>query len=144
MDAESRLIVMTRLTNAPVDVRELIPVMSAIAALLTALGAVDTLLADAGYFSAANVAHGEQHGITPLIARRRDPHYVPWYDRFADPGALPAEADAVTAHGSYAQDRGRSGSLWPAQAACGARVRDHQAGDAVQAVLVARTRQGRG
>ncbi len=95
VDAESRLIVMTRLTNAPGDARELIPMLEAIEALPEALATPTTVLADAGYFSAANVAHCEATGITPLIARQRDQHYLPWWERGADPGPVPPEADAV-------------------------------------------------
>lgn len=96
VDAESRLIAMTRLPNTPVDARQLIPMVMALASLPEDLGTPDTLLADAGYFSAANVAHCEGAGITPLIARRRDQHYLPWYDRRADPGPVPPDADPVT------------------------------------------------
>jgi len=95
VDAESRLIVMTRLTNTPGDVRELIPMLEAIEALPEELGTPTTVLADAGYFSAANVAHCEATGVIPLIARKRDQHYLPWYERGADPGPVPPEADAV-------------------------------------------------
>ena len=96
VDADSRLIVVARLTNTPGDVRQLIPTVGALESLPEALGTAATLLADAGYFSAANVAHCEQHGLTPLIARRRDQHYLPWYDRHAEPGPLAPDADAVT------------------------------------------------
>lgn len=96
MDSESRLIVATQLCNSPVDVRQLIPVIERLQALPEPLGTADILLADAGYFSAANVAHCEQQGITPLIARRRDQHYQPWYERHAEPGELAPDADAVT------------------------------------------------
>ena len=96
VDSESRLIVATQLCNSPVDVRQLIPVIERLQALPEPLGTADILLADAGYFSAANVAHCEQQGITPLIARRRDQHYQPWYERHAEPGELAPDADAVT------------------------------------------------
>jgi len=93
--ADSRLIVATNLVNTPVDVRQLEPMLAHLAALPATLGRADTLLADAGYFSAANVAHCERQHITPLIARKRDQHYLPWYQRHADPGPLPEDADAV-------------------------------------------------
>lgn len=96
VDADSRLIVMTRLVNTPVDARELIPMVEAVSGLPAEIGTATTLLADAGYFSAANVEHCEQRQLVPLIARKRDQHYVPWFDRVADPGPLPLDADAVT------------------------------------------------
>ena len=55
----------------------------------------DKLLGDAGFYSAANVEHCERRGIIPYIARRRDQHYVPWYDRSALPEPLPADATPV-------------------------------------------------
>src|SRR5450755_1976022 len=58
-------------------------------------GSTQTLLADAGFFSAANVAHCEAAQVAPLIARRRDQHYLPWYERLNEPAALPSEATAV-------------------------------------------------
>jgi transposase len=96
VDSESRLIVATRLCNTTVDVRQLIPVVEVLQGLPEELGTAHTVLADAGYFSAANVAHCEQQNITPLIARRRDQHYQPWYERHAEPGPLAPDADAVT------------------------------------------------
>ena len=57
------------------------------------------MLADAGYFSAANVAACAKAGIEPLIAMGRQPHHPPLAERFAAaPGApdnpTPVEAMA--------------------------------------------------
>ena len=95
VDAESRLLVGTRLVNTPVDAKQLEPMLERLANLPEELGTPDTLLADAGFFSAANVEHCERRGIVPLIARRRDQHSLPWYERWATPGPLPTGADAV-------------------------------------------------
>lgn len=95
VDTDSMLIVATRLTHSPVDVRQLEPMLGKLAAQAEQLGSPHTLIADAGYFSAANVAHCEQAEIAPLIARRRDQHYVPWYARFATPLPAPIDADPV-------------------------------------------------
>ena len=95
VDAESRLLIATRLVNTPVDARQLEPMLESVASLPQELGTPDKLLADAGFFSAANVEHCERRGIVPLIARRRNQHYLPWYERCSVPTPLPAEADAV-------------------------------------------------
>lgn len=95
VDAESRLVVATGLVNTPVDAQQIEPMLESLAKLPEELGKPDKLLSDAGYFSAANVAHCERRGLVPYIARRRDQHHVPWYERAAPPEPLPAEADAV-------------------------------------------------
>lgn len=95
VDTDSMLIVATALTHSPVDVRQLSPMLETLKAQAPALGQAHTLIADAGYFSAANVARCQEARITPLIARRRDQHYQPWYERFAPPAPLPPDADAV-------------------------------------------------
>jgi hypothetical protein len=59
------------------------------------LGTPDTILADAGFYSAANVQHCDAAPIQPLIARRRDQHYLPWYERITEPAPIPESADAV-------------------------------------------------
>ena len=63
------------------------------------LGEVETLLADSGYFSGANVQACAAAGIDPLIAMGRQPHHPPLAERFApDPpspdGPTPLEAMA--------------------------------------------------
>ena len=95
VDADSRLLVAARLVNTPVDAKQVEPMLESLAKLPEELGTPDKLLTDAGYFSAANVEHCERRGIVPYIARRRDQHYVPWYERSALPEPLPAEADPV-------------------------------------------------
>jgi hypothetical protein len=53
------------------------------------------LLADAGYFSAANVATCEAADITPLIAIQRDAHHLPPMERFADDPAPSERTDQI-------------------------------------------------
>src|SRR3954452_11634191 len=48
-----------------------------------ALGAIETLLADTGYFSEANVQACVAAEIDPLIAMGRQPHHPPLAERFA-------------------------------------------------------------
>jgi hypothetical protein len=54
-----------------------------------ALGTPDTLLADSGYFSAANVVACAQAEIAPLIATGREHHHPSWRERFAEPAPAP-------------------------------------------------------
>jgi hypothetical protein len=52
----------------------------------------EQLLADAGYFSEANVTACDSAGIEPAIAIKRDEHHPHWSERFESPQAPPAEA----------------------------------------------------
>ncbi len=54
-----------------------------LAALPTDLGRPETMLADNGYFSAANVAAGAAAGIEPLLALGRTSHHPSLDERFA-------------------------------------------------------------
>jgi hypothetical protein len=47
------------------------------------LGEAETLLADSGYFSEANVEACAAAGIEPLIPQGRQTHYLPLSERFA-------------------------------------------------------------
>jgi transposase len=84
----SLLVVASGVTQAPNDKRELEPMLAKTRALPEALGKAETMLADAGYFSAANVAACATAGIEPLIAPGRDGHHPSLSERFA--GAPPA------------------------------------------------------
>jgi hypothetical protein len=52
-------------------------------------GRPETLLADGGYFSEANVIASTTANIEPLIATRRQPHHPFWRERFAAPPSAP-------------------------------------------------------
>jgi len=65
------------------DKQQLQPMLNKVTALPDELGEVETMLADSGYFSAANVAACAAAGIEPLIAMGRQPHYAPLAERFA-------------------------------------------------------------
>ena len=97
--AESLLVIAVTVTQAPNDKNQIEPILDEIGALPDELGDVDTLLADTGYFSAANVAACDAAGIDPLIAMGRQPHHPPLGERFGpDPAPpenpTPAEAMA--------------------------------------------------
>ena len=59
------------------------------------LGVVDTLLADAGYFSQNNVEACNGKSIAPYIASEREQHNPSPEDRFSEPEPLLAPADPV-------------------------------------------------
>jgi hypothetical protein len=97
--AGSLLVVSVDVVSAPNDKQQLEPMLGKIGALPEGLGEAETLLADAGYFSAANVEACEKAGIEPLIAMGRQPHHPPLTERFEQaPPALenptPVEAMA--------------------------------------------------
>lgn len=85
------LVIAADVTQAPNDKQQLVPMIERITALPESLGTTQTLLADTGYFSAANVAACDAADIEPLIAHRRQSHHPTWRERFA--AAPPAPDD---------------------------------------------------
>ncbi len=81
--ADSLLVVAVNVSQAPNDKQQLAPMLDRIAGLPDDFGRPDTLLADAGYFSAANVEACAKAGINPLIAPGRDAHHPGVDERFA-------------------------------------------------------------
>jgi transposase len=84
VDVDSLLIVGTAVTRQSNDKRQIEPMLDVLEALPESMGRPEVLLADAGYFSAANVALCEQAKVEPLIAIRRDAHHLPLMQRFTD------------------------------------------------------------
>jgi hypothetical protein len=71
----SLLVVAADVVQAATDKQQLEPMLNKVVALPEVLGKAETLLADNGYFSAANVAACEAAQIEPLIAiGRQSPH----------------------------------------------------------------------
>lgn len=93
----SLLVVASDVVQAANDKQQLEPMLDKIAALPEALGKPETLLADNGYFSAANVAACAAAGIAPLIAAGRQPHHPPLGERFAAAPPAPDNPTAVEA-----------------------------------------------
>jgi hypothetical protein len=91
--AGSLLVVATAVVQAPNDKQQLEPMLGKIAVLPEDLSKPEVLLADSGYFSAANVAACETAGIEPLIAPGRQFHHPSLSDRFAE---APPAPDAPT------------------------------------------------
>src|SRR5467141_306711 len=82
--AGSMLVVATDVVQAPNDKQQLAPMLDKLSALPDQLGEAETLLADSGYFSEANVEACAAAGIEPLIPQGRQTHYPPLSERFAN------------------------------------------------------------
>ena len=79
------------------DKQQLAPMLGKLAALPADLGKPKTLLADTGYFSAANVQACGVAGIAPLIALGREAHHPSLSERFAEAPPAPDDPTAVEA-----------------------------------------------
>jgi IS5 family transposase len=105
VDVEMMLIVGTHISQHTNDKQQVDPMLAELEKLPETLGQVDALLADTGYFSAANVrACGEQH-IEPLIAMGRDSHHAPLAERLAPDASEPNSNDPVVKMAWYLKTR---------------------------------------
>jgi transposase len=96
VDVDSLLIVENHITQQSNDKLELSPALENLCNLPKSLGVVDTLLADAGYFSQTNVERCKGKNIVPYIASEREEHNANPEDRFREPQPLLGPADPVT------------------------------------------------
>jgi transposase len=87
--AGSLLVVAAQVVQAPNDKQQIEPMLKRIAALPADLGKPDTLLADNGYFSEANVALCAAAQIDPMIAPGRQSHHPSLAERFAQAPQAP-------------------------------------------------------
>ena len=143
--ADSLLVVTNDVVQAPNDKRQIEPALEALARLPEALGAPETLLADSGYFSEANVNACAEAEIAPLITPGRERHHLSWKDRFAGaPPPSPGEPDAAGSDDTSTGDARGPATLRPAQANAGTGVRHHQIGHGLPPVLATRPGQGHG
>ncbi len=89
VDTDTMLVTHVHVTQATNDKQQVMPLLAAWQGYLEALGRPTYLLADTGYFSAANVEACQAHDIETLLAMKRDVHHLPVFERFAaDPPAL--------------------------------------------------------
>jgi Transposase DDE domain len=95
VDTDTMLVVATGLSQAANDKQQIAPMVETLGALPEELGEVGELLADAGYYSEANVATCVEAAIEPLIATGRESHHLPWQERCGEPPPLGEPADAV-------------------------------------------------
>lgn len=98
VDCESRLITAAYVTQAGNDKQQIEPMLERLATLPSELAVCEALLADTGYYSAANVCACAEARVTPLIAMKREHHHLSLNERFAaDP---PAPALTPTLNGA--------------------------------------------
>jgi len=95
VDTESMLVVAIDMAQVATDKQQLEPMLEVLAGLPEALGSVEHLLADNGYYSAANVERCVAAKIEPLLAAGRDGHHPHWEERFTEPPPLVEPASAV-------------------------------------------------
>jgi transposase len=95
--AGSLLVVATDVVQAVNDKQQLEPMLDKLGELPEALGKVDDLLADNGYFSEGNVNACNARGIEPVIAMGREAHHPPLDERFAEDPAPPQDPTPVEA-----------------------------------------------
>jgi len=89
VDQDSFLIVANTLSNHPNDQAEAIRTLDAVP---SALGKLQAVVLDNGYFSASNIAQIEARSIDPYIATGREPHHRNWQAYFAaEPAPPPAD-----------------------------------------------------
>jgi hypothetical protein len=93
--AGSLLVVATDVVQACNDKNQVEPMLEKIESLPETLGEVEHLLADSGYFSAANVEACTKAGIEPIIAMGRQPHHPPLGERFEKPPEPPKDPTPV-------------------------------------------------
>jgi transposase len=77
------LVLAADVVQASNDKQQVAPMLEKLEKLPDALGTIETLLADSGYFSEANVQACVAAEIDPLIAMGRQPHHPPLAERFA-------------------------------------------------------------
>ena len=95
VDTETMLVVTAHVTQATNDKRQIAPVLDKVEALPQALGQVQLLLADTGYFSAANTRACEARGIEPMLSMKRESHHMALLERFAPDARAPESDDPV-------------------------------------------------
>jgi transposase len=95
--AESLVVIAADVVRAPNDKQQIAPMLEKTAGLPDQLGRIETLLADNGYFSAANVLACAAANIAPLIATGRQGHHPSWRERFAATPPAPENPTPVEA-----------------------------------------------
>ena len=92
VDVDTMLIVESHVSQSSNDKKEIEPALSALNSLPDELGKINSILADAGYFSNDNILFCEQEKIEPYIPPGRQKHNQPLIERFLTPDPLPEDA----------------------------------------------------
>ena len=95
VDMGSMLIVTTNTVQACNDKQQVEPILEQLKALPVELGKPVNVVADTGYFSAANVKACVEQNIAPLIAVKREEHHPEPMARFTEPPPLKEDATEV-------------------------------------------------
>ncbi len=95
VDLDTMCVISAHVTQSPNDKQEVNPTLEGLDKLPEQLGKVDTLLADTGYFSEANVNKCIEAEVTPLFSTGRQKHNQPLQERFTKPEPLPDNASPV-------------------------------------------------
>jgi transposase len=95
VDTDTMLVINTHVTQATNDKQQIEPALAAINALPESLGKPTHLLADAGYFSEANVVACVADNIEPALAMNRESHHQSAFERFAPDSPAPDTDDPV-------------------------------------------------
>ena len=93
LTVNSRLLVDVEVSQRPTDRTLLEAIISRLAALPAPLGKIGEVLADAGYYSEANVEACERKNVTPYISVGRERH-AGGLERFREPPEAPQFATA--------------------------------------------------
>lgn len=95
VDTKTMMVMTAHVTQACNDKREVVPTLAQLQSLPAVLGEVQTLIADNGFFSQANVIACHEAGIEPLLALSKQSHNMPVMERFAVDAPPPQTTDAV-------------------------------------------------
>jgi transposase len=97
VDHDTHLVVASYVTQHTNDKLEIVPTLEELKKTESTIEQkVDTLLADAGFFSEANIQHCENTNIKPLFAQKRDHHNKSVTERFESGDVeLPEDANAL-------------------------------------------------
>jgi transposase len=87
-DAATMLVVATRVTQAPNDKEQVVPMLEVLEAQSAVLGKVERMIADTGFCSEKNILACEGAHLEPLIAVARDEHHPGWRERHSEPARL--------------------------------------------------------
>ena len=85
----SLLVVATNVTEAANDKQQMTPMLTILNAQADRLGQPDTMIADNGFYSEANVVACHEAGIAPLLSIGREHHHRSRRERFATPPPAP-------------------------------------------------------
>jgi hypothetical protein len=95
VDVNTMLIVAQHVSQHPNDKQEVAPALDQLEAVAPVIGTAEAMIADTGYFSAANVEACHDHRVEPYIAAGRDAHYPSLTERLREPLPLADDASAV-------------------------------------------------